>query len=77
MAQVNITISDKPTLIEAMNASEEEILHWNAAIEDKLESLEKKGTWTMQDEVPFSGTLLPSFLVLQVKRTADGSIERF
>ena len=77
VAKVNITTSDKPTLNEAMNASEEEKSHWNAAIEAELESLEKKGTWTMQDEYPSSGTVLPSFLVLQVKRKADGSIERF
>ena len=50
---------------------------WITAIEKELSSLEEKGTWSQEDKIPSNESILPSFLVLQIKRKSDGSVERF
>ena len=76
-ANLHITTSDKPTLSEAMNATEPEKALWIKAIEKELSSLEEKGTWSQEDKIPSNASILPSFLVLQIMRKSDGLVERF
>ena len=70
-----VSTSDEPTLREAMSTPPEERSLWMQAIEDELDSLHAKHTWT-PDNSPGSKPL-PTHVVLKVKRNADGSVDRF
>lgn len=48
---------------------------WKAAIDDELQSLNNKNTWT-PDYIP-TDTPLPTHILLKIKRKEDGSVELF
>lgn len=70
-----VTTGDEPTVKEAMSATAQERALWEQAIEEELESLDSKDTWIL-DSDPKSQPL-PTHIVLRIKRTSEGSVERF
>lgn len=81
-----ITTSDEPTVEEAMNASPPEKAMWLEAIIQELESLERKKTWIPLGEAirkgrrfigPDGERLLPTHMVLKIKRNKHGQATRF
>lgn len=83
-----ITTGDEPSVKEAMNATYPEVLLWKQAITDELDTLERKGTWSVAGSLSHpkmyvrsngkhDEVVLPSHVVLKVKRDADGNPSRF
>ena len=73
-----ITTSDTPSVSSALNATPPEVELWQAAIEDEFKSLEEKGTWVEVGQAETrEKSVLPSHIVLKVKRDSDGQPVRF
>ena len=73
-AGIQVSTGDEPTLREAMSTPPDERALWIQAIEEEIDSLNSKGTWS-RDHHPAS-TPLPTHVVLKVKRNADGTVDR-
>lgn len=65
--------TDNPTLKMAMSSPEAP--QWNAAIQLELEAIQQRGTWELVPRPP-GVRVIPSKLVLKVKRNGDGTVER-
>jgi len=72
---ITVTTGDDPTLKEAMDASPEERETWLSAIDEEFQSIADNETWE-PDDAP-KATPLPTHVVLNVKRKADGEVDRF
>ena len=76
-----ITTTDMPTVKEAMSATPPERELWIQAIVDELNSLESKGTWSkVSKEIAkkeAKSKVLPTHVVLKVKRDENGLATRF
>lgn len=72
---LNVTTSDDPTLKEAMGANSEEREAWLNAIDEEFQSIEDNDTWESVDAP--KGVPLPTHVVLNVKRDANGEVDRF
>lgn len=74
-SSITLTKSDYPTLGEAMSATPEEKELCLCAIYEKLLTFNLQHTWT-RDEHPKTAPL-STHIVLNIKRSSDGSVERF
>lgn len=80
---VPITTTDSPTVQEAMSATESEVELWKTAIDDEITSLEEMGTWkivtkrTVQNRKNSNEPVLPTHVILKIKRNSEGVPERF
>lgn len=80
---VPITTTEEPKVKEAMNSTSAEVELWELAIKDELKSLESMQTWTCveKNELPKirSGSIkvLPTHIVLKIKRDENGAASRF
>ena len=71
-----------------MNSTSQEILPWREAIYNELQTLTQKQTWRKAGNLPNSSssyrvssiegkTVLPSHVVLKIKRDKNGNPEKF
>jgi Reverse transcriptase (RNA-dependent DNA polymerase) len=67
--------SDSPTLKGALASPQRE--SWVEAISEELHSLDLVHTWDVVPRAPAEARLFPSKFVLKIKRTSDGTIERY
>ena len=67
--------SDSPTLKIALASPQREL--WVEAISEELHSLDLAHTWDMVPRAPAGARVFPSKFVLKVKRTSDGTVERY
>ena len=78
---ISITTSDDPSVKEAMSSSAPEKKEWEKAIQEELDSLEEKGTWQVVSKSAAKGKsggkILPTHVVLRIKRDSDGNPSRF
>lgn len=70
-----VTDDDIPTLRQALNSPQREL--WMQAIAEEFESLRQAGTWDMVPRPDVHTRVFPSKFVLKVKRSSDGTIERY
>ena len=62
-------------LHEALDSLDAE--QWKQAIEKEVQALQDMGAFTVINDLPKGRKAVSSKLVFQIKRNADGSIERF
>lgn len=75
---IPITTTDMPSINEAMNSTNSEIILWEKAIEEELEALNNMGTWEkVSKHVLKENRALPSHIILKIKRNENGLPERF
>ena len=67
--------SDSPNLKIALASPQREM--WVEAISEELHSLDLAHTWDMVPRAPAGARVFPSKFVLKVKRTSDGTVERY
>ena len=67
--------SDSPTLKGALASPQRE--SWVEAISEELHSLDLAHTWDVVPRAPAGARVFPSKFVLKVKRTSDGTVERY
>ena len=83
-----ITTSDSPSMREAMNATKDEVELWRRAIDAELLTLEKKSAWVkigstrnpttrFRTRGPKGEIILPTHVVLKIKRDEMGNPEKF
>lgn len=74
-----VTTPDQPTVKQAMSAVSSEVELWKVAINDELNSLAKE-TWKrlphVIESVPRGTNILPTHLVLKIKRYENGNPTR-
>ena len=70
-----ITTDDEPKIREALSSADRK--HWILAIDEELESLTKNGTWKEGIVPPVSVKVLPSMIILKLKRDENGRPARF
>jgi Reverse transcriptase (RNA-dependent DNA polymerase) len=66
---------DSPTLKGALASPQRE--SWVEAISEELHSLDLAHTWDVVPRAPAGARVFPSKFVLKIKRTSDGTIERY
>ena len=68
---------DEPTLYEALSSPESE--DWSEAMEEEVDNLEKRKTWTViaQSSIPKDAEIIPSTWAFKCKRFPDGSFRKF
>lgn len=71
----SITTDDEPRIKEALASPERK--HWILAIDEELETLVDNETWTSGNTPPISIKVLPSMIVLKLKRDENGRPARF
>ena len=70
-----VTTSDEPSVAEALRSAEKE--NWIVAMEEELVALVKNKTWTVGERPPISAKILPSMVILKLKRDENGKPARF
>jgi Reverse transcriptase (RNA-dependent DNA polymerase) len=65
---------DSPKFREALQCDDSE--HWRQDIVAAINTLKARGTWTLVTR-PKNVRVLPSKFVLKIKRTPDGSVDRY
>lgn len=69
------TNSDNPTLRQALQSPDAD--KWREAILKELLQMEKMRVFMVVDNVPVGCKVLPSHLVLKIKRLADGTFDKY
>ena len=65
---------DEPTLREAMKRDDADL--WKEAVQKEIDVLNKRGTWELVPRPP-KQRVLPSKVVLKIKRNPDGTVDRY
>lgn len=72
---MEITTEDEPKLSIALKSPERHI--WLDAIQEEFDKLEKSKTWEIPKSQPTPGKVIPSAMILKLKRDENGLPERF
>lgn len=65
---------DQPTLKQAL--ARDDALLWRQAVQTELDTLLERGTWNLVPRPP-RARVLPSKVVLKIKRNPDSTVERY
>lgn len=71
----SITTPDEPTLSQAFQSDEASL--WKESIEEEFETLHKAETWREATAEDKPNNIIPSGVILKVKRNEDGQASRF
>lgn len=70
-----LSTSDEPTLKEAFTSPECNI--WRDAIQEEFSTLHEAKTWKEENTVPSDAEIIPSGIILRLKRNESGNPSRF
>lgn len=70
-----VTTGDEPKLSVALRSTERD--YWLEAIREEFDTLEENGTWEVVENVPRNAKVLPSGIILRIKRDEDNDPARF
>lgn len=70
-----ITTSGEPNVAEALRSAEKN--NWLVALDEERDALIKNKTWTIGERPPTSVKILPSVILLKLKRDGNGKTALF